>query len=131
MYYPDLTPLGNPNGRTLLSVGFLEPGHEFTRGPIEPDVFAAILRLCLSEPSAASFGYYISPFRQEKQPYVLRHGSESRALGSCSMLVPGEGGTDYLAPDLIYHYIKDLGYLPPACFLQAVRKMATDSSDKT
>ena len=42
------------------------------------------------------------------------------ALGNAEIRVLGRNGKTYAAPNLIYHYIKDCGYLPPHEFLEAV-----------
>lgn len=44
-------------------------------------------------------------------------------LGSAEIRVPGKGVKSYAAPNLLYHYIKDCGYLPPQEFLDAVNSM--------
>jgi hypothetical protein len=44
-------------------------------------------------------------------------------LGSAEIRVPGKDGKVYAAPNLIYHYIKDCGYLPPQEFIDAVALM--------
>jgi hypothetical protein len=41
-------------------------------------------------------------------------------LGSAEIRVKGAGGKVYAAPNLIYHYMKDCGYLPPQEFLGAL-----------
>jgi hypothetical protein len=38
--------------------------------------------------------------------------------------VVGKNGKEYVAPDLIYHYVKDCGYLPPQEFLDALMEMS-------
>lgn len=40
---------------------------------------------------------------------------------SAEIRVPGRNGKTYAAPNLIYHYMKDCGYLPPQEFLEALR----------
>jgi len=44
-------------------------------------------------------------------------------LGSAGIRVPGKAGKTYGAPNLIYHYMKDRGYLPPQEFLDALDSM--------
>ena len=46
-------------------------------------------------------------------------------LGSAEIRVKGINGKIYAAPNLIYHYIKDCGYLPPREFLDALEFMGT------
>ncbi len=41
-------------------------------------------------------------------------------LGSAEIRVPEKAGKTYAAPNLIYHYMKDRGYLPPQEFLRCL-----------
>ena len=44
-------------------------------------------------------------------------------LGSAEIRVFGQNGKIYAAPNLIYHYMKDCGYLPPQEFLDELESM--------
>jgi len=41
-------------------------------------------------------------------------------LGSAEVRVQGVDGTVFLAPDLVFHYVTEHGYLPPPSFLEAL-----------
>jgi hypothetical protein len=41
-------------------------------------------------------------------------------LGSAEAWISDHRGTVYAAPNLIYHYVRDVGYLPPEEFVEAV-----------
>jgi len=45
-------------------------------------------------------------------------------LGSAEVWVEGRSGRMYASPNLIYHYIRDCGYQPPAEYVQAVLELA-------
>jgi hypothetical protein len=53
--------------------------------------------------------------------HETQSGRKKILLGSAEIWVPALGqAVIYAAPDLIYHYVKEHRYLPPADFINAV-----------
>lgn len=131
MYFQDLTPCtywANLASPKLLAVGWLDSEHEFSKGSVPDRITNRILELCVKKTVNRTRGRMSSPFfRQEngisiRYPYPIQvvWKGETHCLGSAEILVFGKHGKCYAAPNLIYHYIKDCGYLPPQEFLNAV-----------
>jgi hypothetical protein len=54
----------------------------------------------------------------------VEYRGKNMLLGSAEIRVPGKALRTYSAPNLIYHYMKDCGYLPPQEFLDALDSWA-------
>src|SRR5687767_8504545 len=129
MYFPDLSPytyLQNPQlpegASEVLNVGWLEPTFEFRKGVVDPQLVEKLLQRCL-HPVNQTRGVYVSPFLHAKSIgqenwYRVRVGGVERALGSAELWIPGENGRWYASPNLVYHYVRDLGYMPPEEYLR-------------
>ena len=122
MHFQDLMPytyLNHEPDADLLAVGWLDAEHQFTRGPLPEGVLERILALCL-QPINQTRGFHQSPFyKSALLGYPVEYKGQKMLLGSAEIRVLGEGKS-YAAPNLIYHYIKDCGYLPPQEFLDAL-----------
>ena len=69
-------------------------------------------------------GFHQSPFLNPSPVgYPVEYKRQKMLLGSAEIRVPGKAGKTYGAPNLIYHYMKDRGYLPPQEFLDALDSM--------
>lgn len=129
MYCSDLTVLPlpshvqNPHHKKCeLAVGWLDKEHSFTKGTV-PDSFLERLWVFCRIPEALSMGIHECEFCQESSSrLVIQRGDEKIQPGSGVILVFKNKDTAYLAPDLIYHYIVDHGYMPPQEFISAVIK---------
>jgi hypothetical protein len=123
MYFQDLTPyayLNREPDAKVLAVGWLDAEHEFTRGEVPQSVLERILILCF-KPVNQTRGFHLSPFLKSAQfGYPVEYQGQKMLLGSAEIRVLGRDGKCYYAPNLIYHYIKDCGYLPPDAFLDAL-----------
>jgi len=127
MYFEDLSPyeyLGREPDPNVLTVGWLDAEHDFPKGTVSDAVLEKILALCF-KPVNSTRGIHPSPFipRNPKEfptGYPVEYKGKRTALGSAEIRVPGKNGKIYAAPNLIYHYIKDCGYLPPQEFLEAL-----------
>ncbi len=123
MYFEDLSSYcylkRRPNKKTL-NIGWLDSQHPFPTGTIPDEVLKRVLALCFT-PVNQTLGYHASPFlRQASFGYPVEFNGKKTLLGSAEIRVPGKDGKVYAAPNLIYHYMKDCGYLPPQEFLEAV-----------
>lgn len=129
MYIPDLTPyvfMNHAPDPLLLAVGWLDEHHDFPKGQASKESLAKILDLCF-KPVNQTRGFHFSPFlpTQNANAYQVEYQGHKMGLGSAEIRVPGRDGKCYAAPNLIYHYIKDCGYLPPQEFLEALEQSIT------
>ena len=125
MYYPDLSPYSylGPDSDGSLNVGWLDAEHPFPRGSVPPHLLERILALCFKAVNYC-MGYHTSPFDPSTiVGYSVEHKGNQMSLGNGEIRVPSKSGVMYAAPTLIYHYIKDCGYLPPQDFLDALEEM--------
>jgi hypothetical protein len=129
MYFPDLSPYTylnrepNPN---LVTIGWLDAEHDFPKGNVTADLLEKILALCF-KPVNPTRGIHQSPFIPPNlYGYPVEYKGKRMGLGSAEIRVPGKDGKSYAAPNLIYHYIKDCGYLPPHDFLDALKSLNVD-----
>jgi hypothetical protein len=121
MYAPDLaTECFCANAPHVRAIGWLEDGHKFPQGAIDPRV-PTILRGIVTDAAR------LVP--------VVSWGIHHCDLGGCT----GEGGSHYvvipspscvyIAPDLVVHYIDAHHYAPPAEFVDAVLACPEQLSD--
>lgn len=93
-------------GFEVVNVGWLDEGNAFVVGPTPRDFMDALRQLC-------------------ERPIHLHRGVHAcwfcrRHSGNGQIRVPDDNGIWYAAPTLIYHYVADHQYLPPAEFIEAV-----------
>lgn len=126
MYFPDLSLysyLGKEPDPSLLNIGWLDIEHEFARGTVSEKLLRKVRVLCFKRVNQMR-GFHYSQFLEAPlEPYQIEFEGRKMGLGSAEIRVPGSKGISYAAPNLIYHYIKDVGYLPPDEFLQALEAM--------
>lgn len=126
MYFQDLTPytyLNREPVSNVLAVGWLDAEHGFARGAVPGGVLERVLALCF-KPVNPTRGFHQSPFIEPALlGYPVEYKGRKMFLGSAEIRVIGQQGKCYAAPNLIYHYIKDCGYLPPQEFLDALISM--------
>lgn len=124
MYIKDLCPyiyMNQEPNLNILAVGWLGKEYDFPRGPVPDGTLDKILQLCFI-PINQTRGFHQSPFiKLPSIGYPVEYNGSKMLLGSAEIKVVGQGGIVYLAPNLIYHYIRDCNYLPPEKFLNALR----------
>ena len=127
MYFQDLCPYsysGHEVDPSVLTVGWLDIDHEFPKGPVSEGLLRRVLSLCF-KPVNQTRGFHHSPFLTPSPlGYPVEYKGQNMLLGSAEIRVQGKHGKSYAAPNLIYHYMKDCGYLPQREFLDAL-----DSTD--
>lgn len=131
------------NAASVLNIGWLETPHPFPTGSVSECFKDSLFRLCLQRINATR-GYHgccfcTNPpstpvtFQKNGQTVVVavpdpvrvsRNGQTIR-LGTAEIRVTGQDGTMYAAPDMIYQYVVEHNYLPPAPFIRAVLEMAS------
>ena len=98
----------------------MDENHDFPKGKVSEQLLNKILALCF-KPVNPTRGIHQSPFlHRNPAGYQVEYDGKRIGLGSAEILVQGKNGKSYAAPNLIYHYIKDCGYLPPKEFLDAL-----------
>jgi hypothetical protein len=132
MYFEDLSPYeyridANTDGLKILNVGWIDAEHNFSRGETTKEFRDALLELCLSVTVNKTRGFYRSPFQTRlkrgfMEAIVIKKGwFRKKHLGSAEVeVVDSSNQILYRAPDLLYHYVVDVNYLPPEPFIQAV-----------
>lgn len=132
-WYPDLSEYtyiseSIPDGGTILTVGWLDSGHEFPTGEVPQEFVDAIAEQSANYGFARTRGWHSCGLTHPEDPgypiTVEIHGREV-SLGSAEIRFTTEDGTILTAPNLIYHYITAHHYRPPEEFIQAVLKRRT------
>ena len=122
-HYPDLSPYGSlGNGDSgLIAVGWLESGHEYSRGVVDRNFFAHLCAL-LQDPwqHAISPGvHYCNLCRFTGNGGGMFGNYRVSAVG-CGLLYVPAGKTLYVSPSSVAHYVDAHEYCPPAVFQEAV-----------
>ena len=148
-YYADLAtydylPETVPEGVELLTVGWLDPAHEFpTAADVHdpdadagagadpdqvsgPDFWPNLITLAADHPTAATRSVHACRFRhlfEADYQYRAVYGTRVLYLGNAEIRVIAADGRWLTAPTLVVHYVRDHGYRPPAAFVEAVSAM--------
>jgi hypothetical protein len=121
-YFEDLSPCSHFGrwAESLLAVGWLESGREFTKGSVGKDVFSILVRLCVKpwQPMVPAGRHPCSFCRFTMGPAQLVYEDASVALGNANVFLPGSQKI-LVAPTMLLHYIDAHGYAPPQEFLEA------------
>jgi hypothetical protein len=114
-FFADLTPhTYSPTcGLNVLNVGWLDEGKEFPKGPTSDEFKIALKDLC-SHPIILHRGFHGCYF------CLVEHRANPVACGNGQIRVIDSNKVWYAAPTLLYHYVTDHQYLPPAEFVRAV-----------
>ena len=93
----------------LLSIGWLSPSHEFSKGDVNGEFYDKLCEL-LKDPwePVVTPGFHQCELCQFNGP-----------AGQSNVFIPF-GGNIYVAPELIKHYISAHWYKPPDIFVDAV-----------
>lgn len=128
-YAPDLANTG-----VVKEVGYLWCGHPYTKGKVEELVLERLVAIA-KKPLLCACGFHACNLEPcgatQGLPSQLkfRYGAQTLFLGSADILVPDDKAV-YCAPNLILHYIRDHGYLPPECFCAAVLKCPAPDTEE-
>lgn len=130
MYFEDLSPycyLGrhsnNEPDNKVVNIGWLDQEHPFPKGVTSETILKRVLALCF-QPVNQTRGFHTSPFLKPAPfGYPVQYRGQRMLLGSAEIRLSGKGAKVYAAPNLIYHYMKDCGYLPPQEFLEALEAL--------
>ena len=137
MYYRDLGPFKWFNRVPLsdvLTVGWLSLEHQFPTGEPRPDLVLTLEALLSSHRANLARGYHSCEFCPPRckmlkaagreipvpQPLLFELSDRTIVLGSAEIWVPSpDRKTVYAAPDMIFHYVSEHGYMPPQEFVAA------------
>ncbi|ACU76908.1 conserved hypothetical protein [Catenulispora acidiphila DSM 44928] len=132
-YFPDLAPYDYlpetvPHGVELLTVGWLEPGHDFETEaePLAAAFWPNLITLAADHPVAVTRSVHGCRFRhlfEADYQYRAVYGTRVLYLGSAEIRVVAADGRWLTAPTLVVHYVRDHGYRPPPEFVEAVAAM--------
>lgn len=122
-------------GVRLLAVGWLEPEFPYSTGSVPAEFVHALGQLCIHHKQAQMRGYHNCRLGCRRRDDVPRSADGRHrypphpsveidgvtvGLGSTEIRVIAADGTWLAAPSLVYHYVTEHGYLPPAPFVEAV-----------
>jgi hypothetical protein len=110
-----------------LSVGWLEPDHQFCKGPVEPEdvrLIANVLNHAVQLPIRPCGRHYCGFCQKVGLPAKSTQAFAGLEidLGMRHLFIPGKGSKVYVAPSSIIHYVLEHGYRPPEEFLVALRQ---------
>ncbi len=109
------------NRPNTLNVGWIDAEKEFPKGSV-PDVFVRRLWQFCKIPMVQTRGFHVCNLCNMPKEVVplLEYEGQTLRFGSAEIRVLGLNGIIYAAPNLVFHYVRDHGYLPPQSFVDAV-----------
>ena len=123
MHYPDLSLyeyMKNDDEPPALNIGWLGDKQPYPQGTPPEGFLDRIWIFCREDINVMRGFHECEVCEQPGFDRRVQRGDEELWFGSAEIWVFGADGTTYAAPNLIYHYILDHGYLPPAEFVEAV-----------
>jgi hypothetical protein len=100
----------------MLNIGWLDPAYDFVEGEVSVE-FIEQLKRYWQKPTIIFRSLDTCEFCSHGWPARSRENSD---ITAGEVWVWGNNGVVYVTPTLIYHYIVDHSYLPPAEFIEAV-----------
>ncbi|MHA3915828.1 DUF7919 family protein [Halovulum sp. GXIMD14793] len=123
-YYQDLTEYQyNPHEIIdgSLNIGWLGPDVDFCQAQASEEFLDRLLAFCAYSYSLSRGLHYCELCDEYgMEQYDVEFDGRMMTLGTAEIRVLGGDGTIFCAPNLIYHYVKDHHYEPPAAFHEAV-----------
>lgn len=117
-YFADLSEysyMGEPESG-VLNVGWLAKGQPFQTGETSETFRAALSELCSNRSIHHFLGHHVCEFC----PDASWDDRYFRCMGNGEIRVRDSGGTWYVAPRLVIHYVVKHSYCPPPGFIAAV-----------
>jgi hypothetical protein len=113
------TYFGNSNP-ALRAIGWLESGHEYTKGLVPKDFVVALVQLAANPWAGVTAGRHACDLcRFSGGPLDVIVGKVRVSIGMSEVFVPADECV-YVAPATIVHYIDSHEYQPPEAFQRAV-----------
>lgn len=128
-YFADLTPhtYTPTNGEDVLNVGWLDVSEDYQRGETSSEFRTALQRLS-ANPIILHRGFHMCQFCPAEDARIWPPSHPER-LGNGQIRVRSADGVWYAAPVMIYHYVVEHGYRPPAAFIEAALHPAAVAAD--
>jgi len=127
-YVPDLAPFPQigPYASAFIGVGWLERGHDYTRGVVDEAVIRRLTEF--RDRNWEPFGYCGFHNCDICEDSPERTALHADAWGGANLHVP-RGRDVFVAPELILHYIRVHQYCPPPVFCDALMACPDMGSD--
>jgi len=113
----------------LLNIGWLDQAKDYPKGDLlEKDkILYFIFQLC-RHPVILHRGFHACNLCDSPQIGIRneKHNETEFAVGNGSIMVKGKNNLLYVAPTMIFHYIKEHNYLPPEEFIEALLSIRLD-----
>lgn len=106
-----------------LNVGWLDAPHPVPTGEVPEWLPDKLLDLAAGPLVNATRGFHLCTYCDsfDWARLTVPHGAGTVSMGHAELRVPGEGQVVYAAPTLIWHYVSEHGYRPPAPFIDALK----------
>ena len=123
MYFKDLSTVSEKPSQELITVGWLDSQHPFSKGVSDEAFLDALFRACLT-PLNPTRGFHRCEFCRpsRNEAVIAERGGEKIYLGNAEIRIPHGDGRFFAAPNLIFHYVEQHSYLPPLEFVRSVRQ---------
>lgn len=125
MQFDDLTPYTFstelPDVRPRLNVGWLAGWAQFPKADPSPEFLAALFAR-VQHPVRKMDGAHVCCKKFQDEASGLTRAELAGGtvlLGAAEIEVDGPEGVVYVAPDLIFHYVREHRYAPPEPFVRA------------
>lgn len=101
------------------NAGWLEPGCDFPRGPVEAWTVDALWAHCryIVGPTR---GVFDCPFCSGEPVCSYVHHGERRMLGTGEIRIFAGDGSGFASPNLVFHYVRDHSYQMPDVVISAL-----------
>ncbi|MFF0728672.1 hypothetical protein [Streptomyces sp. NPDC004134] len=113
-----------PPGVSALNVGWLDAGQVFPVGEVPAGFLEKLGDLCAHHAQAQMRGWHSCNLEHAggapPYPVTVDVGGRTVALGGAEIRVVDREGAWLAAPNLVYHYVEEHGYLPPGAFIEGV-----------
>jgi len=109
--------------RKAINIGWLDARHEFVVGDVPQDFVDALFDHCCLQPVRKLMGNHecgICISKGMSPQSIFSHNGKQAILGDAEIEIPFGRSRLFVAPTLIFHYVRDHAYRPPDDFVKAV-----------
>lgn len=123
MYYTDGSKYiytGESEIDNVINIGWLSHQFSYNKGEVCVDVKNKILEIIYLKQCNVTRGLHRCDFCKSEN-FVTNHNNIKILLGHAEIWIPSiSGNFIYASPTLIYHYIDQHNYLPPANYIESI-----------
>ncbi len=119
----------------IFNIGWLGKGAPFSQGNVDEFFINKLIAIYRRERVNITRSIYPCPFCFQSYDSILDYDGilledqKNEILGISEIWLPNKQNTKvFVSPDLIIHYIRDHGYLPPQEYIDAVNNFDLNSS---